>query len=266
MTSNEIDWVLFKSLPSPRMRLVCFPCAGGTPLEFRGWAEPLARHGIEVESVRLPGRETRIRQEPFRSLPALIDAILPHFVRPAACPFAFFGHSMGALIAYELARSLHATTGPGVPAKLIVASRIAPQTQSRKSRLYLLPDEEFMERVRGYEGSPENAVTNAALMRLLLPTLRADFELVETYDYEPGRGLSCEVHAFGGTDDRFTPAPALEAWSELTTGRFSVSYLPGGHFFLRTCREKLVQRLRDVLVPSERSGDTRCDGSALGRG
>lgn len=250
--SGAVDWVTFKALREPSLRLVCFPCAGGTPLDYRPWAPVLEAAGIEVQAVRLPGRETRIREPPYRALPALIDVLVEHFDVPSRVETVLFGHSMGALIAFELAHALRARNEALTPAHLVVAARIAPQLQARTSRLYALPDAEFLQRIRSYDGSPARAVEHPALMQLLLPTLRADFELVETYAYVERARLGCPISAFGGKDDPFSPPHYLEGWAALTSAEFSLSYLPGGHFFHRSARSQLLAELV-ALVTARRS-------------
>jgi medium-chain acyl-[acyl-carrier-protein] hydrolase len=257
--AEVLDIVTFAHSRNPRARLVCFPCSGGTPTEYRSWSE-LGRHGIEVSAVRLPGREMRLREAPFRSLPRLITALVPYFREDSGCATVFFGHSMGALVAFELARALRALRLPGNPVALLVAARIAPHMQPNTSKLHLLPDDELLECIRRYNGSPASALASPSLMKLVLPTVRADFELVEMYRYVEQPKLDIPITIFGGLGDRFTPQPELEAWSELTRADCSVTYLPGDHFFHRESREPLLSIIaaqliaRGHAVPAELGG------------
>lgn len=227
------------------MRLFCFPSAGGGAVMYRQWPVHLLPD-LEVCSVQLPGRENRRREEPFRQLshlvPPLAEAILPHLDKP----FAFFGHSMGALIAFELARQLsHAYDI--FPAHLFVSSHPAPHLPSSATPMHTQSDELLLEEMYRLGGTPQAVLSNQELMQLLLPTVRADLELCETYNYTDTAPLSCPITAFGGSHDTKVTSTELRAWRSHTRGPFAFVLYPGGHFYLLEANFHILQRVRELL-------------------
>ncbi len=220
--------------------LLCLPYAGGGSSAFFAWPQRLPAD-VEVWSVRLPGRESRIGEPPFRDLNALVE-VLAHEARELTTrPYTIFGHSMGALVGYELARHL-----PNEPACLIASGHSAPQHVSTTGPLHLLPDDELIAALRGYGATPEALLGQPELMELFLPTLRADFAVVETYTHTPATPLGCPIAVFTGTEDADV-APHTKAWAELTTGTFSEHVFPGGHFFLDEVRDDVLTRVSELL-------------------
>jgi medium-chain acyl-[acyl-carrier-protein] hydrolase len=226
------------------IRLFCFPYAGGGALIYRSWlgAPPDL---LEVFPVRLPGREARLNEAPFRRIEPLInvlsEAILPYLDRP----FAFFGHSMGAKIAFELARRL---SQKGLEAlHLFVSGARGPQAPRIESPTYALPEFEFLETVRELNGTPNEVLENPELMRLIIPLLRADFELVQNYVYNPGPTLRCPITAFGGLEDRHALREHIKAWARETSASFTMRMFPGDHFFINTSRPLVLQSVAQEL-------------------
>jgi medium-chain acyl-[acyl-carrier-protein] hydrolase len=155
-------------------------------------------------------------------------------------PFALFGHSLGAVLAFELARYLSSAGGPS-PSHLIVSGHAAPQIPDERPPIYDLPDGGFIEKLREFGGTPEEVLGHRELMELLLPMLRADFQASETYVYRPGRKLACPVTALGGLRDNYVSRADLEAWAEQTSGEFSVGLFPGDHFYLNADEDQLLE-------------------------
>jgi surfactin synthase thioesterase subunit/glycosyltransferase involved in cell wall biosynthesis len=226
-----------------RMRLFCFPYAGGGASVFHGWAEHLPA-GVAVCPVRLPGRETRLSEPPFdqmdRLMEALSQAIAPYLDKP----FALFGHSLGAAIAFELARLL-----PTRLAGLFVSGARAPQLR----RAHIPPpppsDAELIEELRRLDGIPQEILEHRELMQLALPALRADTALYRNYIYGDGPPLHCPIRAYGGEDDVRIARRDLEPWAEQTTQSFQLEMLPGGHLFPRTHQAEFLKTLaRDLRV------------------
>jgi medium-chain acyl-[acyl-carrier-protein] hydrolase len=225
------------------LRLFCFPYAGGGASVFRRWGAALP--GVEVRAIQLPGREARLREPPLHRLEPLLEILLD-VLRPALDrPFAFFGHSMGAVIGYELARQLRREGGP-MPRRLFVSGREAPHTPSERA-YHTLPDPELRQALATLGGTPREVLEHDELMELLLPLLRADFSIIENYRYEPGQPLDCPITALGGTEDRGTPLPAVEGWVMHTCGGFEMHTLPGNHFFLHSGEEQVLQIVRAGL-------------------
>jgi medium-chain acyl-[acyl-carrier-protein] hydrolase len=174
---------------------------------------------------------------------ALFDELRPGFDQP----FAFFGHSMGAVIAYELARALQQRCNIE-PRKLIVSGRHAPQLPPNSPPAHGLPHAEFMAELRRLKGTPAEILADRGLMELVVPTLRADFQLIETYLHEPTAPLGCPITAFGGIADFDVPPADLSAWRDATTGPFAVRMFPGDHFFIHSARDSVIRLLRLDLV------------------
>ena len=242
----ESPWVSIRaSRPYAAVRLFCFPYAGGSPLSYRAWSGMLPAT-YEVCSIRLPGRESRLLEAPFTRLDPLVEslteAILPYLNKQ----FVFFGHSMGARIAFELARSLSQRAGLE-PAHLIVSGSPAPQVPRTDRPIYDLPEAELIEELRILDGTPEEVLRHPELMQLMMPLLRADLELVQTYFYKPGLRLGCPITAFGGTQDLKISQENLEAWRKETTGTFALRMVEGGHFFVNTARPQLLDMISRQL-------------------
>jgi medium-chain acyl-[acyl-carrier-protein] hydrolase len=245
MTSNA-SWF---SSPQPnsraRLRLFCFPYAGGGAVIYRAWPELLPSE-IEISAAQLPGRGNRIREAPYTALSPLVQAtsesILPHLDRP----FAFFGHSMGAMIAFELARHLRASGSPQ-PVHLFVSGRRAPQIPRAPRVRFDAPEPEFLAELRDLEGTPPEVLDHPELMQLMLPLLRADFSVVHTYAYAPAPPLGCPITAIGGLQDEEANRAQLEAWREQTNAAFKVRMLQGGHFFLHHERALLLRVIAQEL-------------------
>jgi medium-chain acyl-[acyl-carrier-protein] hydrolase len=245
-------WVI-RSDPRPdaRLRLFCFPYAGGGPSVFREWpacVPPI----IEVCAVQLPGRESRLLEPACAALPALVEQ-LGHAIRPwLDRPFAFFGHSMGALIAFELARRLRTQADPA-PTRLFVSAHGAPELRARGPRLHRLSDAKLMLKLRHLNGTPGEVLANVELMRLLLPALRADCTLCETYRYAPGEPLACGIAALGGSRDPAVAVSELAAWRRHTRGPFELRLFPGDHFYLHSGRAPLLDFIVARLARGGRS-------------
>lgn len=234
-----------KPNPQARLRLFCFPYAGGSALAFRKWPQQLPP-GVEVLAAQLPGRGVRIRETPFKNLHVLVEE-LGRAVRPYLNkPFALFGHSMGAMISFELARLLRREGAPA-PVHLFVSGRRAPQIPDTDPTTYNLPDAALVEELRKLNGTPPEVLEHPELMELMLPLLRADFEVVETYDYKPEPPLGCPVSAFGGLQDFEVKREHLEGWREQTTSEFALRMFDGDHFFLQRAEPALLHTVAREL-------------------
>ncbi|SFJ92621.1 Surfactin synthase thioesterase subunit [Paenibacillus sp. UNC496MF] len=226
-------------------RLFCFPYAGGGASIFRGWTQYFP-NDIEVCPVQLPGRESRVLESPMISLSQIVKAIVGEIKPLLHTPFVFFGHSMGALIAYETAREIGRVYGKH-PAHLFVSGRSSPQLPSIKKKLHQLPEDEFKSELRRLNGTPEAVLQNDDLMQLLMPRLRADFEVCETYSYIQDLPLPCPISAFGGKGDHDVSSASLAAWKEQTRSAFFLHMFDGDHFFLQSNQESIMQTvLRDM--------------------
>lgn len=243
----DISPWLINAKPSARadVRLFCFPYAGGNAHAFRAWAQHFPP-GVELYALQPPGRGHRMLEPPFTDLrsmiPALARVIDDHLDRPAV----FFGHSMGAIIAFELARHLRRESGRE-PAHLFLSGRRAAQLPPDEPPTFNLPEPEFLEALRRLNGTPGEVFEHPELLRLMIPLLRADFSVCQTYEYQPEPPLSCPITVFGGLGDHEAGRELLEAWSAQTTSAFSLHMLPGDHFFVNTSQALLCRLLASHL-------------------
>ncbi len=246
--AGDLDrWIPFRQPdPKAQLRLFCLPYAGAGALIFRKWSDTLPRD-IEVCPIQLPGRGTRLTEPPFTKLSCLIEALAQALDPLLDKPFAFFGHSLGALIAFELARQIRRQHGVH-PVHLFVSAGRAPQIPHRAPPIHTLPDKEFLAELRRLNGTPRELLDHEELMEVMLPILRADFALYETYLYSTEPPLSCPISAFGGLQDRRVSASDLEAWRSQTSASFSLRMFPGDHFFLK--ESLLLQALPQELQSS----------------
>ncbi len=233
--------------PSARLNLVCFPYAGGGAQLFNSWHTGLLTGGIQVCAVQYPGRGSRVREQAFTDCKALVEAFVPHLLPVLNKPFALFGHSMGAIIAFEVARRLQNEHGLR-PERLIVSGRRAPQIPMTDRVTYNLPDAEFTEELRRLNGTPTEVLDHPELMQMMIGIIRADFTLTQTYRYVPGPQLTCPMSVFGGLDDTDVSRAQLEAWCEQTSSGCSLRMFEGDHFFIQTNQAALLKALREQLL------------------
>ncbi|HVG91411.1 MAG TPA: alpha/beta fold hydrolase [Alphaproteobacteria bacterium] len=229
-----------------RMRLFCFPYAGGSEIAYRTWQQNLPE-AIEVLPIQLPGRGPRMREPALTRLAPLAQALAQSLRPEMDLPFALFGHSMGGLIAFELARQLRREGGP-LPVHLFISAKCCPKDADD---LWAgeLPDSELIQILRRFEGTPKEVLENEELMQLLLPVIRADMELCNAYVCDPEPPLPCPITAFGGLQDQRSGRKCLEGWKEYTTGRFTLRMFPAGHFFLQTWERSILEAISRELEP-----------------
>ena len=230
-----------------KLRLFCFPYAGGGASVYVPWARLLSPT-VQLCAVQFPGRETRLRERPYMDLEGLLDGA-SEAIRPYLdTPFALYGHSMGALIAFELARRLRREGAPA-PRRLIVSGHRAPHLPNSHPPIAHLPDLDFLAELRQrYEGIPEEVLRHTNLIALLLPSLRADMALIERYAYVAAQPLECSISAYGGLQDRVATEAELAAWQTQTQGLFSLNLFSGNHFFIRSAATAVVTTLSRELA------------------
>jgi medium-chain acyl-[acyl-carrier-protein] hydrolase len=236
-----------RPLPRARLRLFCLAHAGGGASAFRGWADALPPD-VEVCPVQLPGRENRIGEPAFDRLEPLVAALAQAVDPWLDLPFALFGHSNGALIGFELARLLRSRGRPG-PRHLFASGRRAPDLPADRAPIRALPEGEFLAELQELGGLPPALLEHRELLELLVPTLRADVAIHETYDFAEAPPLECGITAYGGVADPKVSRAQLEAWGRHTAGPFVMREFPGGHFYLQEDRPAVLRTLSADLHP-----------------
>jgi medium-chain acyl-[acyl-carrier-protein] hydrolase len=228
------------------LRLFCFPYAGGNTSGFRIWQ----RHfppDIDLCLVHLPGRGKRTGEQMFTRLTLLVQTLADLITREPQPPYALFGHSMGALISFELARELR-RRGFAAPQRLLVSGHAAPNLHSGKPPIFNLPEESFIEEIRKMGGTARELLDNPEAMRLFCSVLRADFEMVDTYEYRAEEPLSCPITVYSALQDSEAPVESLHVWQEHTSASCKVRMFPGDHFFIHSLDIGFVDVFqRDVL-------------------
>ncbi len=242
---NSTWFVIPRPNPSAELRLFCFSYAGGTPHIFRNWAERLPSW-VEVCAIQLPGRGNRIFEKPYTHITPLINDLADHLEMYDDKLFACFGHSMGALLAFEWLRTLRRLKR-NLPELMFFSGCVAPQIYDKEKPLYGLPDEELITELEKLGGTPSELLENAELMELVLPTLRADFELLHFYRYAPEPQFDLPFAAFGGKDDKDVDLNRLKAWHEQTKGDFSIEIFAGNHFYLHESEDELLEVINKDL-------------------
>lgn len=244
---DEGQWVVcHQPRADAQIRLFCFPFAGGGASAFKDWAEAISEN-IELWVVQLPGREERLREPLLTDMNELVSMLTQEIVNRTDKPFAFLGHSMGAVIAYEVACRLR-TMGAEQPSHLFLSARAAPQLESDSEPLRDLDNDLFIERLHGLYGAVPNAIRQSAeLQAVFLPILRADVALLETHVYGAVEPLNCPITVFGGAADPAITKTMLAGWQEHTSTEFVQHEFPGDHFFIQVEWQKVMSVVVDNL-------------------
>lgn len=243
--SDKTPWLVEgKTRIKPKLRLFCLPYAGGGASLFREWQDAMPGD-VQVAAIQLPGRENRINETPVDHIREVVSHLVK--VLPPYCdiPFMFFGHSLGAKIAFELIRTLRRENGVQ-PLHLLVSGARAPH-MPEPFPLHHLPDEGFIDGLRRYSAMPEEVLQNKELMGLFMPVLRADFSLDETYEYYDDAPFGCPITAFGGTEDHEISQDELLAWKQYTTNEFACHTFPGDHFFIKSSQKAFLGTVTEIL-------------------
>ena len=236
-----------KPRPDARIRLYCIPFAGGGASVFRLWQEHLPSI-VEVQSVQLPGRENRLMETPFsdarEAAKAIADVVEPDLDRD----YAIFGHSMGALIAFELLRELQ-SRGAKRASYLFASAFRAPHLPNPDAAMHELSDEELLDEIdRRYDAVPAAARESEELLELILPGIRGDTTVCDAYRFSDGEQLSCPIEALGGESDPIVRPELLEPWREQTSHDFQRTLFPGDHFYLQPSQAALLKLISDRLL------------------
>lgn len=232
-----------------RLRLLCLPHAGGGTQDYRTWQEHFPAT-IDVCPIVLAGRESRMSEQAATELVALADQMVTD-LKPVLrqAPIALYGHSMGAWIAFELVRAMRRRRLRG-PIHLFIGARRAPHLPDDRPQLYQLPDPQLVDAIQQrYAAIPQQLLNQPAILRMFLPTMRADFTLLDTYEHSEEAPLDCPITAFRGSQDSVVQATGISAWRHHTDAGFQVRPVPGGHFFLRDSPDLLCDAILGALRP-----------------
>lgn len=232
----------------PRLRLFCFPYAGASASIFQHWPRQLPDN-IEVCAIQLPGRTFRYKEPPLKRMEALLTALESVFSQTqyVISPFAFFGHSMGAVLAFELARQLR-RNGHKQPIHLFLSGREPPDRTPVKCPIHALPRHEFLAELRRLKGTPEEVLANEELMALAESALRADYELLETWHNPVGPPLDIPLSVLGGRKDPNVECEKLMGWRAYSRNLFAVHLFPGEHFFIHSVEAHVLRVIRCALA------------------
>jgi medium-chain acyl-[acyl-carrier-protein] hydrolase len=247
VTVKTGKWIkTLRAVPNAKFRLLLFPCAGGSANSYYPWSKYLPSF-VEAQAIELPGRSERLHETPPSAMLPVIESVCSALDELNTLPTAFFGHSFGALLAFEVCRKLR-LAGRSQPLHLFVAGRIAPQIPLRKPKIHHLPDASFLEKVSLLGGIPPELLLNSEIMDLLTPSLRADIMLHETYQYTEQPPLSCPTTAFGGIEDHDVTLEDLKEWRKQTSAEFDLQQFDGGHFFVQSEQEQIIAIILRKLI------------------
>jgi medium-chain acyl-[acyl-carrier-protein] hydrolase len=240
-----------KPSPSPRVRLFCFPYAGAGSFPYFKWPE-LLPPDIDVCAIQPPGRENRLREPSVSELPVLLDKLVEALSPFLEGEFAFFGHSLGALVAFELTRELR-RRGLPLPRVLFASGSEAAVSRNKLPPLSGLGQDDFIRELSArYGGVPRQVLEQPELLELVIPILRADLKMSEAYVYREEPPLPVRICAFGGTEDPHVSEASLDVWRKETSSGFSMQMFPGGHFFINEVTAQVLQAIRNELAAGSR--------------
>lgn len=245
LSISDGGWLIGAPVARPKMRLFCFAYAGGNAAEYLDWQAPLGGD-IELRGVQLPGRGARWAEDPPTELDSVVETVARVVRANATLPFAFFGHSFGALLAFEVARFCRRQGWP-LPMHLFASGCDAPQLFVAEA-WHSVDDAELIDMLHRLDGMPPELLAHEELIQMLLPMLRADFGLVAGYGYRRGPRLTMPITVLAGTADVLVDPTRLHEWGLETDAGCVMRFFPGGHFFLRESAAEVVTLVRQTLA------------------
>lgn len=238
----------------PRLRMFCFSYAGGNGSTYLQWQTRIDP-AIEIVAIQMPGRGARLREAPLTSMPELIEQLAARLQFPDRLPFVFFGHSLGGLVAYELARYCK-LRWMRLPRALFISGCDAPRFRSTTRNLHELEGDALIDALAHYNGTPPELLAHRELMTLLEPAIRADFALAANYRYQPGPMLDMPVTVLSGRDDVELDLEHIDEWQRETNGRCKVQWFDGDHFFINSQQPAVLDFLNAELAAVLRDSAT----------
>lgn len=268
MSGEGSPWIIrLGGAVTPRLRWLCFPHSGAGPSAFRPFVSAVPPW-VELLAVQLPGREARRQEPPLRDLARIVEEIGQAL--PEGIPWAFMGHSLGGLLAFELIRWLRRSARM-LPLALVASAARAPHLPYPHAPIADLPDAEARERLRAFSGTPAALLDDPEVMAMLLPPLKADMALVETYRHAPEPPIPVPILGLWGEEDHVVRREEVEGWGRHTSAHFESVAVPGAHFFLRTERDPVLDRVLSFMEAAElpltplRNARPRAHGARSGR-
>jgi surfactin synthase thioesterase subunit len=232
-----------KAIRSDAHILFCFPYGGGNPAFYQNWEVYLSDY-FQICPVQLPGRGIRFSEPSYTDIRALVRDIVAAIQPYLSNRFSFFGHSMGALVSFEVARLLQSKS-LSLPENVFVSGYHAPHIPDPGRKIHHLPDDEFLDGIADMNGLPDELVQNREFLSVFLPALRADFTMCETYKYQSGEKLKSSIVALGGSDDPEAREEHLRKWQEQTIREFSLHILDGDHFYIHRKEMEIIQIIKN---------------------
>ena len=245
-TALNTRWIQYqKTSDTPSMRLFCFPYAGGSALFYSRWFKYLDEDA-EVFPIQLPGRESRIDEPLQRVMSVVIDKIVEEIAPLLTENTAFIGHSMGSMIAYEVAKKL-AEKNMQMPKHIFLCGAVPPDMIGECEKIHMLSDDEFCEKLKGYESITSELMKYPEFYKFFLPVIKADFELIETYRFGGDWKMPCPVTIFSGTEDPYVPAEAVGQWGRFCEKEPQIITYSGNHFFLKEHTEEICEIINNCM-------------------
>lgn len=244
LVMNQNKFVFVKARGLAKVRLICFPYAGGNAGAYQGWSKLLPPY-VDLICVQPPGRGARFLEAPYGSMSELVEELLGFTSLLTELPYVVFGHSLGARAAYSLISEWR-DRGVRQPFHFIASGSRAPHLKNQGESTQHLSRSDFIKTLENLEGTPKEVLQNKELMDLYLPALRADFKLAETFQATP-KILDCPLSVFYGKQDVSTTMDQLLSWQDLSSKQVSLTPFSGGHFFINDCQPIVVKSIKSIL-------------------
>ena len=248
---SQYLWVdTLKASKHPDVRCFCFHYAGGGSQMYRAWVDHLPKR-MDLYSILLPGRERRTHEPLMTECHEIVEAMIPELLPLLDKPYVFFGYSMGALVAWALAKKIQ-NIGYVLPRHLFIAASRAPCMRKGEEKLYDLPSEQFIVKLTALGGIPEEILANHEIMDMYLPLLRADLTVADTYTpQDDEEQIDCPIDAFGGIGDMAITSKEIEGWKSHTRSSFHNKYFPDGHFFILHHFKEIIGEITNRLTKND---------------
>ncbi|BBN83851.1 hypothetical protein PA25_38360 [Pseudoalteromonas sp. A25] len=233
-----------KPNPHATLKLICFPYAGGSARSFSNWQDVLPSY-VEQIMISMPGRGSRFSEPPVSCMDTLTDTLIDELTPHLSSNMIFYGHSLGARVAFEIQRKL-TTKGLPKPCHFIASGSAYPGKDRSAKNIYLLEDDAFIAELKNLNGTPPAVLENEELMALFMPVLRADFKLADTYKYQGSEQFSCDISVFAGEKDEITEQEQRN-WQNYFSGEFTFKYFAGDHFFIDSHNDQVGTEVCNII-------------------